>query len=187
MNDNKYHSKNDNNHTKNNTENKKDHKKEKVIIYTDGACRGNPGLGAWAAVLTYKNIYLEIGESVENSTNNKMELTAIIKALTKITKKSEVVLYTDSSYVVNGITKWITGWIKKGWKKADKSEVLNKELWTELYELTKKHQVDFNWVKGHSGVPLNERVDKIANILMDEHKKTGNPQKHIKRMKRIFT
>lgn len=149
--------------------------KEELIIYTDGACRGNPGLGAWAFVIIGKSRMLECGKSANNTTNNKMELTATIeslKALKISASKYKITLYTDSSYVVNGITKWIKGWIKNNWIKPDKKPVSNKELWIELHQVSSKYNIDFKWVRGHSGNQGNERVDKIANILMDKHIET---------------
>ncbi len=122
---------------------------KKIIIYTDGACRGNPGLGSWAAVLMDENgkHYLEIAQSVADTTNNKMELLAAIEAISHVKKSSEIILYSDSMYLVNGMTKWINGWILKGWKKSDKKPVENEYLWQELLRLSKIHDVKFNWVK----------------------------------------
>lgn len=156
---------------------------KKIIIYTDGASRGNPGLGAWGALLIDKesNKYLEIGKSEDNATNNQMELTAAIEALKAIKKPYEAEIYSDSSYVVKGMNEWVHNWVKKNWTKSDKKPVENKKLWEKLLALSKKHNVSFHWVRGHSGNRHNERVDKIANILMDEHKKTGEKAKHEKR------
>ncbi len=143
----------------------------KIIIYTDGACRGNPGLGAWAAVLMDESdkYYLEIAESVAKTTNNKMELLAAVEALKAIKKPSEIMLYTDSMYLVNGMTKWIQNWVRRNWTKSDKKPVENKEFWQQLLNLSEKHNITFNWVKAHNGDKYNERVDGLANFVMDKH------------------
>ncbi len=143
----------------------------KIIIYTDGACRGNPGLGAWGAVLMDESgkYYLEIAESAPNTTNNKMELLAAIKALKSVKKPSEIMLYTDSMYLVNGMTKWMKNWVLRNWKKSDKKPVENKEYWQQLLELSNKHSITFNWVKAHNGDEYNEHVDGLANFAMDKH------------------
>lgn len=135
----------------------------KVTIYTDGACSGNPGPGGWAAVLISGDYKKEISGGNPNTTNNIMELTAILEALKALKQECEVELYSDSAYSVNAFNQgWIFNWIKKGWKTADGSEVKNKEIWQEIYELTKKHKVEFNKVKGHSDVELNNRCDELA-------------------------
>lgn len=156
---------------------------KKIIIYTDGASRGNPGLGSWGALLIDEESgkYLEIGKSEDNATNNQMELTAAIEALKAIKKPHEAEIYSDSSYVVKGMNEWVHNWVKRNWIKSDKKPVENKKLWEKLLALSKKHNVSFHWVRGHSGNRHNERVDKIANILMDEHNKTGKKAKHEKR------
>ncbi len=143
----------------------------KIIIYTDGACRGNPGLGAWGAVLMDESgkYYLEMAESTPKTTNNKMELLAAIEALKVVKKPSDIMLYTDSMYLVNGMTKWIKNWVNRNWTKSDKKPVENKEFWQELLALTNKHNVVFNWVKAHNGDEYNERVDGLANFAMDNH------------------
>ena len=135
----------------------------KGIIYTDGACSGNPGPGGWAAVLISGDYKKEISGGNKQTTNNIMELTAILEALKALKTECEVQLYSDSAYCVNAFNQnWIYGWIKKGWKTADGSDVKNKEIWQEIYELTKKHKVTFNKVKGHSNVELNNRCDELA-------------------------
>ncbi len=146
--------------------------KESIIIYTDGGCRGNPGLGAWGAVLKTSKHRLEIGLSAENTTNNKMELSAALFALKKVKKSSNIELYTDSNYLVLGMTKWVFNWNRNNWIKSDKKPVENKELWQELLSVSKKHVINFHWVRGHDGDIENERADEIVNILMDEHQKT---------------
>lgn len=149
-------------------------KKETIIIYTDGGCRGNPGIGAWGAVLKTSKHRLEIGESDKYTTNNKMELSAALFAIKKVKRSSNIKLYSDSSYLVNGINKWIINWERNGWVKSDKKPVENKEIWQSLYKESKKHAITFHWVKAHNGNEENEKVDSIVNILMDEHFSTGN-------------
>lgn len=135
---------------------------KKVTIYTDGACSGNPGKGGWGAVLTYGKVEKEISGAEENTTNNRMELRAAIEALKALTQTCEVDIYTDSQYVKEGITTWINTWISNNWKNANKKEVKNSDLWKELNSLTAKHLVRWHWVKGHDGIILNERADKLA-------------------------
>lgn len=136
---------------------------EKVTIYTDGACSGNPGPGGWGAILMYQENIKEISGGKNNTTNNEMELTAVIEALKLLKYPCSVELYSDSAYVVNAfLQKWINNWIKNNWKTASKEPVKNQELWKELYELTKKHQVKFIKVKGHSDNEFNNRCDELA-------------------------
>ena len=133
-----------------------------IKIYTDGSCLGNPGNGGWAAIIIDDNKKIQIKGSKKNTTNNQMELFAPIKALKKIPKGSNVQIFTDSKYVKSGITEWIHNWKKNGWKTANKQPVKNKELWTELDNLTYEFQIEWNWVKGHSTDALNNEVDLIA-------------------------
>lgn len=136
---------------------------EKVIIYTDGACSGNPGPGGWGAILMYKGNRKEISGGMKNTTNNIMEVTAVIEALKCLKVESNVSVYSDSAYTVNAFKQgWIYNWIKKGWKTASGEPVKNKELWQELYDLTKKHKVEFIKVKGHSDNEFNNRCDELA-------------------------
>lgn len=136
---------------------------EKVIIYTDGACSGNPGPGGWGAILMYKGNKKEISGGMKNTTNNIMEVTAVIEALKCLKVESNVSIYSDSAYTVNAFNQgWIYNWIKKGWKTASGEPVKNKELWQELYDLTKKHKVEFIKVKGHSDNEFNNRCDELA-------------------------
>lgn len=136
---------------------------EEVIIYTDGACSGNPGPGGWGSILMYKDNKREISGAMENTTNNVMELTAVIEALKLLKFKCKVKVYSDSAYVVNAFNqKWIYGWLKNGWKNSSKEPVKNKELWEELYELTKEHDVEFIKVKGHADNEYNNRCDEMA-------------------------
>ena len=136
---------------------------EKVVIYTDGACSGNPGPGGWGAILMYKDIKKEISGGKKDTTNNVMELTAALEGLKLLKFPCEVDLYSYSAYVVNAfLQKWIYGWMKKGWKTAGGDPVKNKELWQELYSLTKTHDVTFNKVKGHADDEFNNRCDEMA-------------------------
>ncbi len=136
---------------------------EKVIIYTDGACSGNPGPGGWGSILMYKEIKKEISGGKRDTTNNVMELTAVIEGLKLLKYPCEVDLYSDSAYVVNSFEQgWIYGWVKNNWKTAGKDPVKNQELWQELYQLTKIHKVKFHKVKGHSDNEYNNRCDELA-------------------------
>ena len=136
---------------------------EEVTIYTDGACSGNPGPGGWGSILIYKENLKEISGGKQDTTNNVMELTAVIEGLKLLKFPCKVKLYSDSAYVVNAFNqKWIYGWLKNGWKNASKEPVKNKELWQELYDLTKVHEVEFIKVKGHSDNEYNNRCDELA-------------------------
>ena len=149
---------------KNNNFNSINKTKKIVFIYTDGACKGNPGPGGWGAVLKYADNVKEIKGSALNTTNNIMELTAVIEALRSLTRPCDIIITTDSNYVKDGITEWIHQWKKRGWKTAGKQTVKNKELWQELEKETHRHKIKWEWVKGHSGHPENERADELANI-----------------------
>lgn len=139
-----------------------------VDIYTDGACRGNPGRGGWGAILVYGNKEKEMSGGDPMTTNNRMELSAVISALSVLKEPCEVTLTTDSQYVVNAIEKgWLDNWQKNNWRKSDRGEVLNVDLWVKLVELIQLHKVDFVWVKGHNGHPYNERCDKLATSVAD--------------------
>ena len=133
-----------------------------IKIYTDGSCLGNPGNGGWAAIIIDDKKKIQIKGSKKNTTNNQMELLATIKALKKIPKGSNVQIFTDSKYVKSGITEWINNWKKNGWKTASKQPVKNKDLWTELDQMTNEFQIKWSWVKGHSTDVLNNEVDLIA-------------------------
>ena len=141
-----------------------------VEISTDGACLGNPGPGGWGAVLRYNGVEKEISGSEPDTTNNRMELMGAIKALGALTRPSQVILYTDSSYVRNGITKWCAGWQRNGWKTASKQPVKNADLWQELIEAEKRHTVEWRWVKGHAGDKYNEIADTLATSAAREQK-----------------
>ncbi len=136
---------------------------DKVVIYTDGACSGNPGPGGWGTILMYNDIKKEISGRNDNTTNNIMEMTAVIEGLKMLKRECEVDIYSDSAYVVNAFNQgWIYNWQKNNWKTAGKDPVKNKELWEELYTLTKKHKVTFLKVKGHADNPYNNRCDELA-------------------------
>ena len=136
---------------------------EKVIIYTDGACSGNPGPGGWGAILMYKGAKKEISGGMKETTNNIMEITAVVEALKCLKVESDVQVYSDSAYTVNAFKQgWIYNWMKNGWRTANKEPVKNKELWQELYALTKKHKVEFIKVKGHADNEFNNRCDEMA-------------------------
>ena len=139
-----------------------------VVIYTDGACRGNPGPGGWASLLRYGDHVRELSGAEAHTTNNRMELMAAIRGLEALTRPTEVDLFTDSQYVQKGITEWLDGWIARGWRTASKSPVKNADLWQRLQAATASHSIRWRWVKGHSGVPDNEAVDRLANIAIDE-------------------
>ena len=134
-----------------------------VYIYTDGACKGNPGVGGWGALLRYGQHEKELLGGAAETTNNRMELTAVIEALRALKRSSRVQICTDSQYVKNGMESWIEGWKKNGWQTASKQPVKNADLWRELDTLVQQHQVTWTWVKGHAGHPENERADVLAN------------------------
>ena len=139
-----------------------------VEIYTDGACRGNPGPGGWGALLRSNGTEKELKGSEKLTTNNRMELTAAIMGLQALTRSCEVSLYTDSQYVRQGMTEWLAGWKKRGWRNSKNEPVKNVDLWQQLDASASVHQVKWFWVKGHSGHPDNDRVDTLANQAIDE-------------------
>jgi ribonuclease HI len=140
---------------------------ERIEIYTDGACRGNPGPGGWAATLQLGAHFRELSGAEPATTNNRMELTAVIEALAALKRESAVRIYTDSEYVRRGITEWLKAWKARDWRTADKKPVKNRDLWERLDTLAARHDIEWHWVKGHSGVPGNERVDRLANAALD--------------------
>ncbi|MEO1037774.1 MAG: ribonuclease HI [Pseudomonadota bacterium] len=146
---------------------------EAVVIYTDGACRGNPGPGGWGALLSANGREKEICGGEVETTNNRMELTAAIEALRALNRPSRVVLYTDSVYVRNGITSWLAAWKRRGWRTASKQPVKNRDLWQALDEAAREHDIDWRWVKGHAGDVGNERADALANRGIDELSAAG--------------
>ncbi len=135
----------------------------RVVIHTDGACSGNPGPGGWGAVLQYNGTVKELKGGAPLTTNNQMELTAAIEALNALKRPCEVELHTDSQYVKNGLTRWILGWKRNGWRTADRKPVKNAELWQALDAAQQRHSIDWRWVKGHAGDEMNERADRLAN------------------------
>ncbi|MGB5216104.1 MAG: ribonuclease HI [Anderseniella sp.] len=141
-----------------------------VIIYTDGACSGNPGPGGWGAILVHGETRKELSGGETETTNNRMELQAAIEALNALKRPCKVALYTDSVYVRDGITKWIKGWQRNGWRTAAKKPVKNAELWQALQAALQPHDIDWHWVKGHAGHPENERADELARIGMAPYK-----------------
>ena len=142
---------------------------KKVVIYTDGACSGNPGKGGWCAILIYDNNGIQVrkskSEGKNDTTNNQMELTAVIEAMSVLKEPVDIDLFSDSKYVIDGATKWLSGWIANGWKTSNKKPVANKELWVKLSSLLSQHQVNWNWVKGHSDNEFNNKCDEIARKL----------------------
>jgi len=141
----------------------------KYTIYTDGACSGNPGTGGWGAVIFEENKkQINISGKIKNTTNNRMELMAPIMALKKIKLKSSVIIFTDSTYVKNGITEWIKKWENNGWKNANKKPVKNKDLWVKLNDLCKKYKIDWKWIKGHSNNEYNDLADDLATRAIQD-------------------
>lgn len=141
---------------------------EKIEIYTDGACKGNPGVGGWGAWLKFNAHEKSISGGEINTTNNRMELTAVIRALEALKRSSKVKIYTDSVYVQKGMTEWIAGWKAKNWRTASKKPVKNDDLWQTLDQLSSKHEIEWCWVKGHAGNVGNERADMLANAGVEE-------------------
>ena len=136
---------------------------KKVILYSDGACSGNPGKGGWGSILEFNGTRKEFSRGYKNSTNNRMELMAIIEPLRLLKEPCKVEVYTDSMYIVNSMTKgWLEGWVKRGWKRSDKEPVANIDLWKMILELLEVHQLNFHWVKGHNEHEENERCDELA-------------------------
>ena len=142
---------------------------ESVTIYTDGACRGNPGLGAWAAVLVAAGREKELVGVSEDTTNNQMELEAAIRGFRALERRCRVVVVTDSQYLYKGMTEWVDGWKRRGWRRSDKGAVRNRDQWEALVDLSTRHDVEWRWVRGHAGHPMNERCDRLANEAMDAY------------------
>ena len=140
---------------------------KKVDVFTDGACKGNPGPGGWGVLLRMGKHEKEMSGSDPDTTNNRMEMTAVINALNALIEPCRVAVHTDSRYVIDGMTKWIEGWKKKGWVNASKQPVRNTDLWHDLIEAAQRHEIEWQWVKGHSGHDENDRVDKLASDAAD--------------------
>ena len=143
--------------------------KLRVTMYTDGACKGNPGPGGWGVLLKWGDHQKELFGGEQQTTNNRMELMAAIKGLEALNRACEVNLYTDSTYLKQGMTQWLEAWKKRGWKTADKKEVKNRDLWQQLDELAAQHEIAWHWVKAHAGIPDNERADQLANMGIGEN------------------
>jgi len=141
---------------------------KKVEIFVDGACIGNPGPGGYAAILKYEGYVKEIYGCEPYTTNNRMELKAAIMALKQLKEPCYVILTTDSRYLINGITKWIREWVKKGWKRSNKSEVLNRDLWESLLNVSQNHKIEWRWIEAHKGYPENERCDRLAKMAIKD-------------------
>jgi ribonuclease HI len=139
-----------------------------VQIFTDGACSGNPGPGGYGALLRYKDATKEISGCEPNTTNNRMEMMAVIAALRQLKRPCRIRLYTDSRYVMQGMTEWVAGWIRRNWINSQKRPVVNRDLWEEIIALSKPHQIEWKWVRGHAGHPENERCDQLARNALEE-------------------
>jgi ribonuclease HI len=148
--------------------------RNKIELFTDGACKGNPGLGGWGVLIKYSKILNELKGTQQQTTNNRMELIAVIKGLKSIQENADIEITTDSMYVNNGINQWIDNWKNNGWKTAAKKPVKNKDLWQELDELVQNYSIKWIWVKGHSGHPGNERADQLANEAIEEFHDKNN-------------
>jgi len=146
----------------------------KIELFTDGACKGNPGLGGWGVLINNSNNFIELKGTQQQTTNNRMELIAVINGLKSIKENENIEITTDSMYVKNGINQWINNWKKNGWKTAAKKPVKNKDLWQELDELVQNYSIKWIWVKGHSGHPGNERADQLANEAIEEFQDKNN-------------
>ena len=141
---------------------------QEVMIYTDGACRGNPGPGGWGALLRFNGHEKQLSGGEHQTTNNRMEMTAVIKALEQLKRPCRIILTTDSRYVIQGITEWLPGWKRRQWRNAAGKPVLNVDLWKRLEDQVSQHEIQWQWVKGHSGHPENELADALANRGIDE-------------------
>jgi ribonuclease HI len=150
-----------------------------LIIHTDGACRGNPGPGGWGVLLNWNGTVKELSGSEPDTTNNRMELTAVIMALTALKRPTQATVQTDSQYVIKGITEWLPAWKARGWRTADRKPVKNQDLWERLDQLAGQHSLTWQWVKGHSGDPGNERVDALANLAIDAMLALPQPSKAV--------
>lgn len=141
---------------------------EIVEIWTDGGCKPNPGAGGWGAILVFKGVQRELSGADLNTTNNRMELTAAAEALSALKRPCKVVLHTDSEYLKNGITRWMTGWVRKNWRSASGDPVKNMDLWQRILDAAKMHDIEWKWVRSHIGIALNERADQLATAAREE-------------------
>lgn len=148
---------------------------ERVELFADGACRGNPGPGGWGTLLRFRGVEKELSGAEPATTNNRMELTAVIRGFEALKRPCKVVVTTDSQYVRNGITEWINRWRRNGWRTADRNPVKNSDLWQRLDALAGAHEVEWHWVKGHAGHPENERADRLATGAIDALRRAGKP------------
>ena len=148
--------------------------RRKIELFTDGACKGNPGVGGWGVLINNSNNFIELKGTQRQTTNNRMELIAVIEGLKSIKENENIEITTDSMYVKNGINQWINNWKRNGWKTAAKKPVKNKDLWQELDELVQNYSIKWIWVKGHSGHPGNERADQLANEAIEEFQGRNN-------------
>jgi len=144
-----------------------EHARPVVEAWTDGGCRPNPGPGGWGAILRWKGHERELSGAERETTNNRMELTAAIAVLEALKRPSRVVIHTDSEYVKNGVTRWVTGWVRNNWRNAARDPVANMDLWKKLLEAQKRHEVEWKWVRGHAGDPMNERADALATAARE--------------------
>ncbi|MDE2148900.1 MAG: ribonuclease HI [Gammaproteobacteria bacterium] len=142
---------------------------KRVVIHTDGACRGNPGPGGWGALLAWNDHRRELSGGEAHTTNNRMELTAAIRALDALRESCQITLFTDSNYLRQGVTQWLAQWQARGWRTADRKPVKNQDLWKQLADAAARHQIEWRWVKGHAGNPENEMADRLANIGLERH------------------
>ncbi len=149
---------------------------DEIDIYTDGACKGNPGPGGWGALLRWRGHEKELFGGEALTTNNRMELTAVIRALESLRRAAKIVVHTDSQYVQKGISEWLRSWKARGWKTADRKPVKNEDLWRELDALVARHEIHWRWVRGHSGHPENERADALANRGVDSVRRGSAPE-----------
>jgi ribonuclease HI len=151
--------------------------KDKVVeIFTDGACSGNPGPGGYGSLLRCGDVTKEISGCASNTTNNRMEMMAVIEALRQLKRPCRITLYTDSTYVMRGMTEWIPGWIRRNWVNSQKKPVLNRDLWEEILDLSRPHQIEWKWVRGHQGHPENERCDWLARNALKKCNETSDPE-----------
>jgi ribonuclease HI len=154
----------------------RDNKVKRVEIFTDGACSGNPGPGGYGSLLRYGDVTKEISGCAPDTTNNRMEMTAVVEALRQLKRPCRITLYTDSTYVMRGMTEWISGWIRRNWFNSHKKPVVNRDLWEMILDLSKPHQIEWKWVKGHKGHPENERCDQLARDALKKCKKASSPK-----------